>query len=217
MPTQTCSYSSSRTIQWLLGHGLSFTVKPWASRGIPTVYEQSCQASNWSQNAPCARLSLAACIVTQSSDSYHDFENKLPWVLPMHSTCYLHSHSLLCQPCSLAVALHARFHGIAEVHNRADIPSSWNICVHWFEVYGMWPVQQTSIDRHTCTMQSRWYGACSGSPKKWVVITKLVKHEIVYDDMGVWKTQNTAWNSQNKQKLGAWSGNIEVRCAHLEN
>ena len=62
-------------------HGLSFTVKSWASRGIHAMYEQSCLAHTWSQRTSC-RLSLVACLVTWSSDS----ESKLPCVLPMHST-----------------------------------------------------------------------------------------------------------------------------------
>ena len=54
------------------GHGLSFTVKPWASKGIPAMYEWSCQALTWSK--PRHRtfcLSLAACLagVTRSSQT----------------------------------------------------------------------------------------------------------------------------------------------------
>ena len=47
-------------------------------------------------------LSLAASLVTQSSDSYHSFIRKLPCVLPMLKS----SHSLSHRPPNLAVALH---------------------------------------------------------------------------------------------------------------
>ena len=52
-------------------HGLSFTVKPWASREISAMYERSCQAHIWSQCTSCCLfcLSLIACLVLQSSDS----------------------------------------------------------------------------------------------------------------------------------------------------
>ena len=65
----------------------------------------------------------------------------------------LRSQSVSHRPCSLAVALHAHFHGLAEVQ------SSWNIWMCWFKIYSKWSVQ-TSIDRqadiytHACTMQS---------------------------------------------------------------
>ena len=40
------------------------------------------------------------------------------------------------QPCSLAVALHPRSHGLAEaiVHVGMDIQSSWNNCMRWFKI-----------------------------------------------------------------------------------
>ena len=50
--------SSSRTT-WLHWHGLSFTVKPWASRGIHAMYERSYQMHPWSQGTSCC-LSLVA-------------------------------------------------------------------------------------------------------------------------------------------------------------
>ena len=62
---------------------------------------------------PAVRLSLAACLVMRSSDSYHGSESKLP----ANAFNSLHSHSLSCRPCSLAVALYARFHGLAEVQS----------------------------------------------------------------------------------------------------
>ena len=37
---QACSYRPARLL-WLQGHGLSFTVKPWASRGIHAMYALS--------------------------------------------------------------------------------------------------------------------------------------------------------------------------------
>ena len=44
-------------------YGLSFTVKPWASGGIPTMYERSCQARTWSQ---CTCCCLTVTRVTRS-------------------------------------------------------------------------------------------------------------------------------------------------------
>ena len=40
----------SAGLLWLHWHGPSFTVKQWASRGIPAIYERSCQACAWSQH-----------------------------------------------------------------------------------------------------------------------------------------------------------------------
>ena len=73
---------------WLNWHGLSFTVKPWASRRIPAMYERSCQVRTWTQRtySRSCSLSLVPCLVTQSSHSYHSSESKLLCVLPMHST-----------------------------------------------------------------------------------------------------------------------------------
>ena len=53
---------------WLHGHGLSLVVKPWARKGIPAMYERSCQVLTWSKprNRTFCSLSLAACLVTQS-------------------------------------------------------------------------------------------------------------------------------------------------------
>ena len=57
---------------WFHHHGLSFIVKPWASKGIPAMYEQSCQALIWSK--PRHRKFSVTCSLpcrshTQSSDS----------------------------------------------------------------------------------------------------------------------------------------------------
>ena len=56
----------------------------------------------------------------------------------------LRSRSLSRRPSSLAVALHARSYGLAEVHVGLDIPSLWNIWMCSFKLYGKWSVQ-TSI------------------------------------------------------------------------
>ena len=77
---------------WLHGHVLSFTVKPWASRDSPAMHEWSYQACTWSQRTSCC-LSLAACLVTRSSDSYHSSKSKLACVLPIHSTCLVAENS----------------------------------------------------------------------------------------------------------------------------
>ena len=37
------------TCKWPQGHGQSFTLKLWASRGVAVVYEQSWQALTWSK------------------------------------------------------------------------------------------------------------------------------------------------------------------------
>ena len=53
-PTQThLSYLSSQTTMATWTWAISFTVKPWASRGIHAMYEWSCQANTWSQRTPC--------------------------------------------------------------------------------------------------------------------------------------------------------------------
>ena len=78
---------------------------------------------------PAVRLSLAACLVARSSDSYYGSESELPCVLPMHTSVTelrtraanafnlnsLRSQSVSRRPSSLA--LHARFHGLAEVES----------------------------------------------------------------------------------------------------
>ena len=85
-------------------HGLSFIIKPWASRGILAMYERSCQVHTWRQHTSCC-LSLATCLVTWSSDSYHSSESMLPCELPTFSLNRLRSCSLSHRPCSLTVAL----------------------------------------------------------------------------------------------------------------
>ena len=56
---------------WLHRYGQSFTLKLWASSGIPAVYEWPCQALTWSKphHYTLLFLSLAAWLVTWSSDS----------------------------------------------------------------------------------------------------------------------------------------------------
>ena len=106
----------------LLGlHGLSFTVKPWASKGTPVMYERSCQALTWSKSHHrtfSVTCSLPWWSHVQSSDSYH-----VPRTIVQKVSCRmccqrvnlssLRSHSLSCRTYSLAVALHARSHGLA--------------------------------------------------------------------------------------------------------
>ena len=50
----------------LLWHGVSFIIKQWVSRGVPAMYERSCQARTWNQRTSCC-LSLIACLVRRSS------------------------------------------------------------------------------------------------------------------------------------------------------
>ena len=53
---------------------------------------------------------------------------------PAFNTNSFRSPSVLCQPCSLVVALHA---------------SSWNISMRWFKIYGEWSVQKAQTDIYT--------------------------------------------------------------------
>ena len=92
-------------------HGLSFTVKPWASRGIPTMYERSCQACIWSQWLP----------VTSSLPCYAILRLTIVQKVSFSVCCQciqleLTSLSLTFTPTlySLAVLFYARSHGLAE-------------------------------------------------------------------------------------------------------
>ena len=71
-------------------HGLSFTVKPWASKGIHAMYERSCQVRIWSQRAPCwptvtCSLPCHAIVRLASMVRENGSESKLPCMLQMHS------------------------------------------------------------------------------------------------------------------------------------
>ena len=75
------------------GYGVSFIVKPWASKRIPAMYERSCQALTWNKlRHRTDSLSLAACLAGITRDRlirptmYHTSESTLPRVLPTHST-----------------------------------------------------------------------------------------------------------------------------------
>ena len=66
----------------------------------------------------------------------------------------LRSCSLSRWPCSLAVAIHARSHGLglaswSTPRRGHNMQSSWNIWMRWFEVYGKWSVQ---TNKHTYTL-----------------------------------------------------------------
>ena len=99
---------------WLHGHWLSFTVKPWASRGIPAMYEQLCQVRTLSQCTSCCLSPglLIACLFVQSSDSYLSSQTKyaVHAANAFNLVVFLLSLSLSCWPCSLAVALEACSH-----------------------------------------------------------------------------------------------------------
>ena len=70
----TCWHEAIRPAG-LHGHGLSFTVKPWASRGILAMYERSCHVLTWSKphHRTFCSLSLTACLVMWS---YYSFIRK---------------------------------------------------------------------------------------------------------------------------------------------
>ena len=69
------------------------------------MYELSCQAC-----APRDRT-MVQKVAVRAANSFN-----------LNKLC-LRSHSLSRRPCSLAVALHARSHGLAEVHVGVDIQS----------------------------------------------------------------------------------------------
>ena len=97
-----------------------------------------------------------------NSGSYHGSESKLLCVLAFNLNS-LRFHSLSRRPCSLAVALHTRSHGLAV---GVDIQSSWNIWMRWSKIYGKWLVQ-TNKHTHVCNAATLVWGSLSSRPNNY--------------------------------------------------
>ena len=121
----------------------------WASKGIPAIYEHSCQVPTWSHRTSCF-LSLVVRLVTQSSDSQkvNGYCACCQWIQLESSSPSL-SFTLTLQSGSSASRLFPRLRWSTR---RRGHQISWNIRI-WmrsFAIYGKWSVQ-TSIDTHTCS------------------------------------------------------------------
>ena len=96
------------------------------------------------------------------------------------------SRSLSRRHCSLAVALHARSHGLSEVHVGMD-----RMCPS-FEVYGKWSVQTDSHTRAQCSHAS--VGLAQAHLNHGVVRTTVHVHIYLINRM--------CFNKHSKDMLG---------------
>ena len=98
---------------WLHWHGLSFIVKTWAV-GSCYVWVVIPSANTWSQH-------ISSCMPVTHSLPCHTILSDLLSIVQKVS-CNAFNLNRLCSctlsrcPCGLALALHARSHGLAEVH-----------------------------------------------------------------------------------------------------
>ena len=142
-PTQTCSYSSSRTTK---------ATRAWASSWFDCEGESMLCMSGHTRSAyTLLSDSAQPGFITRSSDSYHDSESCHACCQCIQLQC---SHSLSYRPCGLVVVLHAHSHaGFAEIHVGVDIQSSWNISMGWFKIYSKWSVQTNGLAVNSLTSQ----------------------------------------------------------------
>ena len=126
------------------GHGVSFTVEPWASKiENPCYVRRSCQARTWSK--PC---SLAALSCDRQT----------------HTTVQKVNCHACCQHSTWIVFAVTLFQAdLKYTLENMDIQSSWNISMRSFKIYGKWSFQ-TSIHTRVCNAVTLVWGLLRLTP-----------------------------------------------------
>ena len=137
---------------WVHGRGLSFTLKPWANRGIPAMHEwfnlSFIPGAYLKQTSPPYKPATIRLTASNYQEVAVRAVRHSTWVVfalaQFHADARVHSHS----------------HGLAEVYIAVDSQISWNIWMRSFKVYRKWLVQASKhIYTHT---RAQWSHASVG-------------------------------------------------------